>query len=269
MRIIRFLDDDGVVRHGCDPSPAFDEAELLDGDPPWNPKPTGRRVTPGKLLCPIEPRAILCVGLNYRQHAEETGAELPEHPVLFMKNIGATHHPGEPIKLPGCSLGPEVDYEVELGVVIGKPTRDVAEADALSHVFGYTVANDVSARRWQKHGGAGQWVRGKSFDTFCPFGPCLVTADELPDPQNLRLTTTLNGSIMQDSNTSDMIFPVARLLAELSKDMTLLPGTLLLTGTPQGVGVAREPKVFMKDGDTVTCAIDGIGELTNPVQESH
>ncbi len=266
MRIIRYLDDDGVVHHGHDPSEAFTDAELLDGEPPADLKPTGRRVKVGRLLCPIYPRAILCIGLNYRRHAEETGAALPEHPVLFMKNPGAAHHPNEPITLPRCSLGPEVDYEVELAVVIGKPARDVAEADALQYVLGYTVANDVSARRWQKHGGAGQWIRGKSFDTFCPSGPCLVTPDEVPDPQDLALSTTLNGRVMQQSNTSDMIFSVARLISELSRDMTLLPGTLLLTGTPEGVGVAREPKVFLKDGDTVTCTIDRIGELTNPIK---
>jgi len=266
MRMVRFLDDDGVVRFGCAPAADYRDAELCEGQLPGGLAPMGRRVRVFKLLCPIDPRAILCIGLNYRQHAAETGAELPERPVLFMKNTGAAHHPGEAIRLPACSTGPEVDYEVELGVVMAKPARDVSEDRALDYVLGYTVGNDVSARRWQKHGGAGQWVRGKSFDTFCPFGPCLVTPDEITDPQALALTTHVNGEARQESNTSDMIFPVARLIAEISQDMTLLPGTLLLTGTPEGVGVAREPKVFLADGDEVRCAIEGIGELVNGVR---
>ena len=164
-----------------------------------------------------------------------------------------------------CQHGPEVDYEAELAVVIGKTARNVSEEDALEYVFGYTCANDVSARRWQKHGGGGQWVKGKSFDSFCPLGPVLVTADEIPDPQTLKVESILNGKVMQDGHTSDMIFPVARLIQLLSQDTTLLPGTLILTGTPAGVGFARKPPVFLADGDRIEVRISGIGVLSNSV----
>lgn len=263
MRIIRFIDPNGETHHGIDRGNG--SAELLAGDPLGGVQSTGKPATISKLLCPIDPRAIICIGLNYREHAKETGADIARFPVMFMKNPAAANHPGEPIVLPACSTGPETDYEVELAVVIGKPARDVSEAQALDHVLGYTVANDVSARRWQKSGGGGQWVRGKSFDTFCPFGPAIVTTDDILDPQRLHLTTTVNRETMQDSSTGDMIFTVAQLIAFCSQDTTLLAGTLLLTGTPPGVGVAREPKVFLKPGDTVTCRIDQIGEMTNPV----
>lgn len=257
---MRFIDDAGRVRRGCAPDAAFASAELLEGD-----QPMGRRVAIGKLLAPVEPTAILCIGLNYLKHARETGATLPQHPMLFMKNPAALCAPGDPIVLPRCSTQPEVDYECELVAVLGRDARDVPVDRALDYVAGYTVGNDVSARWWQKKGAGGQFVRGKSFDTFCPLGPVIVTADEVPDPQSLRLSTTLNGRVMQDSTTADMIFPVAQLIAELSRDTTLAAGTVLLTGTPQGVGVARDPQVFLEPGDRVTCAIDGIGELSNPV----
>jgi 2-keto-4-pentenoate hydratase/2-oxohepta-3-ene-1,7-dioic acid hydratase in catechol pathway len=214
----------------------------------------------------FSPANIFCIGLNYRKHAEETGAELPVHPVVFMKPTTAAIGPGEAIRIPAaCEHGPEVDYECELAVVIGRPGRNIPEADALRHVKGFTCANDVSARRWQKNGGGGQWVRGKSFDTFCPLGPQLVALDQIGDPQNLRITTTLNGRVMQDSNTCDMIFAVPRLIAFLSRDTTLLENTVILTGTPSGVGVARSPQVFLKPGDEVTVEIEKIGRLTNPV----
>ena len=140
--------------------------------------------------------------------------------------------------------------------------------DALGHVFGYTCANDVSARRWQKHAGGGQWIRGKSFDTFCPLGPLVVDAGEIPDPQNLPIRSVLNGQTMQSSNTRDMIFPVAELIAFISRDTTLLPGTVILTGTPEGVGFARKPPVYLADGDTIEVTIDGIGTLSNPVRNA-
>jgi 2-keto-4-pentenoate hydratase/2-oxohepta-3-ene-1,7-dioic acid hydratase in catechol pathway len=214
----------------------------------------------------VQPANIFCVGLNYRAHAIETGADIPQQPVIFMKPTTAVIAAGDPIRIPACCIrGDEVDYECELAVVIGIPGRDIPEQQALNHVAGYTIANDVSARKWQKHGG-GQWVRGKSFDTFCPLGPRLASISEIPDPQNLTLRTMVNGHVMQESHTSDMIFTVARLIAFLSQDTTLLENTVILTGTPPGVGVARNPPVFLKKGDTVTCAISGLGELTNPVQ---
>jgi len=223
-------------------------------------------VEPARILAPVVPRAIIGIGLNYRQHARETGQPLPDHPVVFMKNPAAVQDPGAPIVIPrSCAEVPEVDYEVELAVVIGRAARDVPADRALEHVLGYTVGNDVSARRWQKHGGAGQWVRGKSFDTFCPLGPALVTRDDVPDPQDLPLVTRLNGEIMQSSNTSDMVFGVAQLVALLSVDTTLLPGTVILTGTPEGVGFVRDPKVFLAPGDEVVVEVGGIGALVNPV----
>lgn len=220
-------------------------------------------------LAPVEPAAIYCVGLNYRAHAAETGATLPENPVLFMKPGTAVADPGSPILLPtACEHGPEVDYEAELAVVVGTTTRNVRAEHALEHVLGYTCANDVSARRWQKHAGGGQWIRGKSFDSFCPLGPVLVTADEIPDPQVLPIRSVLNGQAMQSSNTGDMIFPVAELIAFISRDTTLLPGTVILTGTPEGVGFARRPPVYLADGDTIEVTIDGIGTLSNPVRNA-
>lgn len=266
MRLVRFIDEQGAVQFGC----GYDgrTAERLRDHPLNGVDPTGERVNVRKLLSPVVPPAILCIGLNYRKHAEETGQELPTFPVLFMKNPAAVHHPHVPIMLPACSTGPEVDYECELAVVLARPARNVPHGSALDYVLGYTVGNDVSARRWQKQGGGGQWVRGKSFDTFCPLGPELVTPDEIPDPQTLRLSTRLNGRTMQDSTTADMIFSVADLIAELSKDLTLLPGSVILTGTPSGVGVARDPKVFLKAGDEVVCEIEKIGQLRNPVVDA-
>jgi 2-keto-4-pentenoate hydratase/2-oxohepta-3-ene-1,7-dioic acid hydratase in catechol pathway len=222
---------------------------------------------PLSLLAPIEPAAILCIGLNYRRHAEETNAQLPQHPVLFMKNPGALQHPGQPILLPRFLPSTKVDYEVELAVVIGRATRNVTPEQALDHVLGFTCGNDVSARDWQKHGGGGQWCRGKSFDTFCPLGPELVTPEEIGDPQNLRLRTLVNGEVLQDWNTSDMIFSVAEIIAFLSGSTTLQPGTVILTGTPHGVGMARTPARWLQSGDEVTVEIEKIGALTNPVLE--
>jgi 2-keto-4-pentenoate hydratase/2-oxohepta-3-ene-1,7-dioic acid hydratase in catechol pathway len=217
----------------------------------------------------LDPTAILCIGLNYRDHAHETGRTLPERPVLFMKNPAAAWHPDADIELPRRFVErPEVDYEVELAVVIGRAARNVKAAEALDHVYGYTIANDVSARRVQKHGGGGQWVRGKSYDTFCPMGPVLVTADEIPDPQALGLRTRLDGELMQDSSTAEMIFGVAELIADLSTNTTLLPGTVILTGTPAGVGFVRQPRRFLVPGDRLELEIDGIGSLCNGVREA-
>jgi 2-keto-4-pentenoate hydratase/2-oxohepta-3-ene-1,7-dioic acid hydratase in catechol pathway len=184
-----------------------------------------------------------------------------------MKNPASVTNPGEPIIVPRvCARTPEIDYEAELAVVIGKPAKNVPVSAALDYVLGYTIGNDVSARRWQKNAGAGQWVRGKSFDTFCPLGPALATKNEIPDPQALRITCRLNGKIMQDADTSDMIFPVAEIIAYLSQDTTLSPGTLILTGTPSGVGYSRPDPVYLKPGDLLELTINGIGTLTNQVK---
>src|SRR5690606_35463074 len=194
---------------------------------------------------------------NYRAHCEETGSPVPPRPVVFMKPTTALQHPGEPVRIPRCTLdGPEVDFEGELAVVLGREVRDVPEDRALDSVLGYTIAHDVSASDWQKRGSGGQFVRGKGFDTCCPLGPVLVTVDEIPDPSSLRIVTKLHGRVMPDGRTSDMIFPVAQLIAFLSQDTTLRAGTVILTGTPAGVGVARDPKVFLQPGDTVEITID-------------
>lgn len=264
MKIIRFQDNTGVIRHG----EWVDEksARLIEGTLVETYRATDRIVAIRTLLAPVEPRTILCVGLNYRRHAEETGARIPEYPVLFIKAVNTLAHPGDPIIIPRVAPG-QVDCEGELAVVIGKPGKNIERHLALDHVLGYTCANDVSARRWQKEGGGKQWCRGKSFDTFCPLGPCLVTADEIPDPNTLRIKTTLNDETMQDSTTADMIFDVPSLISFLSEGTTLLPGTVILTGTPQGVGFARNPQVFLKKGDRVAIEIERIGTLVNPVSE--
>jgi 2-keto-4-pentenoate hydratase/2-oxohepta-3-ene-1,7-dioic acid hydratase in catechol pathway len=269
MPIIRFLTPDGRTLLGeptdRDASTAT-SAKVLDGELYNGLDATGEIAEVARLLAPVQPVNIFCIGLNYRAHAVETGAPIPEQPVVFMKPTTTVIGPDAPIGLPAaCEHGPEVDYEAELAVVIGRTARDVPADRALAHVLGYTCANDVSARRWQKHGGGGQWVRGKSFDSFCPLGPALVTAGEMPDPQALDVRCSLNGHEMQHGNTADMIFPVAELIAFLSRDTTLLPGTVILTGTPPGVGFARQPPRFLTEGDRVAVDIEGVGRLQNPV----
>jgi 2-keto-4-pentenoate hydratase/2-oxohepta-3-ene-1,7-dioic acid hydratase in catechol pathway len=265
MRIVRFLDKEGHYHYGT--NFGNDQAALLEGDPIIGFKETAKMIGVKKLLAPVMPPAIFGIGLNYHQHAKETGMEAPKYPVVFMKNPTSIANPKDPIVLhPSCMEPPEVDYEAELAVVIGKTAKDVSTNDALNYVLGYTAANDVSARRWQGRRGAGQWVRGKSFDTFCPLGPELVTADELQNPQNLSLTCELNGQMMQDANTGDMIFPVAKLISFLSTGATLLPGTVILTGTPSGVGFTRKPPVYLMPGDTVDVTVEGIGTLSNSVE---
>uniref|UniRef100_A0A7S0ZY25 Fumarylacetoacetase-like C-terminal domain-containing protein n=1 Tax=Noctiluca scintillans TaxID=2966 RepID=A0A7S0ZY25_NOCSC len=211
------------------------------------------------------PPAIYCIGLNYKRHAAEAGMDIPKFPIFFMKPPTAVVAHGDAIRIPAVCHPEEVDWEVELAVVIGKAAKNVSAKTALDHVLGYTVANDVSARRWQGKKGGGQWCRAKVFDTFCPLGPRLVPASEIPDPNQLALSCTVNGEVMQQSNTSDMIFSVAHIIEFLSEGTTLLPGTVILTGTPEGVGFARKPPLFLKPGDSVTVSIEGIGELTNPV----
>lgn len=264
MKIVRFLSNgrEHVGRLHDDQRVTRLEGSLFD-----TLRDTGEPVTVDTLLAPVEPRDILCVGLNYRRHAAESGAAPPEHPVLFMKNTGAVQHPGAPIVLPRSLRSDQVDYECELAVVIGTECHNVPRADALSHVLGYTCANDVSARDWQKQGGGGQWCRGKSFATFCPLGPVLVTADEIPNPNGLRIRTFVGDTLMQNGSTDDMIFDVPRLIEFLSASSVLRAGTVILTGTPAGVGMARTPPVFLQAGDSVTVEIEGIGSLTNPVIE--
>jgi 2-keto-4-pentenoate hydratase/2-oxohepta-3-ene-1,7-dioic acid hydratase in catechol pathway len=219
-------------------------------------------------LAPVLPPTIYCIGLNYRKHAEETGAAVPKYPVLFIKARAALHHPEQPILIPTHAPSHKVDYECELAVVIGRRAKNVRAADALDYVLGYTCANDVSARDWQMEWGGGQFCRGKSFDTFCPLGPVLVTADDIPNPNALDIRTVLNGQVVQSANTSDMIFDVRALIEFLSADCTLEPGSVILTGTPSGVGAARKPPLWLKPGDEVRVEIDGIGVLRNPLAAS-
>lgn len=263
MRIVRFLDEKGDVRYGAE----VDEvsARLIDGDIFGEHQVTERKVGIAKRLAPLEPRSILCIGLNYKRHAEESGMKAPRWPVLFIKAPGTVQNPGDPILIPAVERE-SVDYECELAIVLGRPAKNVDKARALDFVLGYTCANDVSGRNWQIEKGGSQWCRGKSFDTFCPLGPVIVTRDEIPDPNALRIRTVLDGQVMQDWTTEDMIFSVPELIAFLSEGTTLLPGTVILTGTPQGVGFARKPPVFLHDGNTVSVEIEKIGVLTNPVR---
>lgn len=217
-----------------------------------------------KICAPIHnPEKVICIGLNYADHAAESGMPIPSEPIVFSKYASSIIDPGDNIVAP--SVSNEVDYEVELVVVIGKPGRHISEEDALSHVAGYTVGHDVSARDYQLQKPGGQWMMGKAFDTFAPIGPDLVTSDEVPEPGNLNIRCILNGETVQDSNTSQLIFRVEKLISYLSHVFTLTPGDLIFTGTPPGVGMGRTPQLWLKDGDVVVCEVDGIGRLENPV----
>lgn len=266
MRIARFVDADGHTRTGR----LLDEhtALPLTGDlfDRWGHQShrltfADETVTVARLLPPVAPPNIFAIGRNYRAHVAETGARLPERPLVFMKPTTALLPPGGRIVLP-ASAPDEVDFEAELAIVIGSTARRVSEAAALEYVLGYTCANDVSARDCQRN--EKQWTRGKGFDTFCPLGPWLVTRDEV-DPGNCGIRSRLNGQLMQDANTANMIHSCAALISYLSHQFTLLPGTVILTGTAEGVGLARTPPVFLKDGDTIEIEIDGIGTLVNSV----
>lgn len=263
MKIIRYQDSNQKIHYAAQQSDGA--AHQIEGDLYGKFEVTSRPADVKKLLAPIEPTGILCIGLNYRRHAAEGGAPIPKWPVLFMKTISSVQNPGDPILLPRKLASEQVDYECELAVVIGKRCKNVSRDKALDYVLGYTCANDVSARDWQKDFGGSQWCRGKTFDTFCPLGPCLVTADEIPNPNALAIKTVLNGEVMQDWNTDDMIFDVPTLIEFLSGSTTLLPGMVILTGTPHGVGMARKPPVWLKSGDRLTIEIERIGALTNPV----
>jgi 2-keto-4-pentenoate hydratase/2-oxohepta-3-ene-1,7-dioic acid hydratase in catechol pathway len=227
-------------------------------------KAAGNYVT-GKVKAPIEsPGKVICIGLNYRDHAKETGAAIPEEPVCFNKFPQCVIGTDETIVLP--KVAHRVDYEAELVVVIGKTAKHVPAADAMQYVAGYMNGHDVSARDWQKGRPGGQWLLGKTPDTFAPIGPYFVTADEVPDPENLPVKLWLNGELMQDGNTSEFIFGVGALIEHLTQLVTLEPGDLIFTGTPPGVGDARTPPVYLKDGDTVEIEIGNLGRLSNPVK---
>lgn len=217
----------------------------------------------GRLLAPIsDPGKVICIGLNYRDHALETNSPIPSEPVVFNKFPQCVVGPDDAVVLPAVSH--EVDYEAELVVVIGKGGKRISKANAMQHVAGYTVGNDVSARDWQKGRPGGQWLMGKAPDTFAPTGPHLVTADEV-DPSNLKIGLRLNGETMQDSSTRELIFGIDELITHISQLVTLQPGDLIFTGTPPGVGAARKPPVFIKAGDRMEVEIEGLGVLSNPV----
>jgi 2-keto-4-pentenoate hydratase/2-oxohepta-3-ene-1,7-dioic acid hydratase in catechol pathway len=263
MRIIRYLAQEGDIRFAAEQAGGrcFD----IRGDIFRTFEITDRESNMVKLLAPVEPPVILCIGLNYRKHAQETGAKIPEYPVLFMKSPGTLQNPGDPIVLPTKLRSNEVDYECELAIVIGQKCKNVSKNNALDFVFGYTAGNDVSARDWQKQFGGGQWCRGKGFDTFAPLGPAIVTKDEIPNPNALRIGTRVNNKTRQSSNTSDMIFDVPTLIEFLSGSTTLYPGTVILTGTPEGVGMAMNPPHYLAPGDFVEIEIEKIGVLSNSV----
>lgn len=266
MKIIRFITPQGTKVMGCD----WDgqTASLVEQSEDKSFSNTGERVDVVKILPPVETPAIICIGLNYRRHAQETGQEIPKYPAVFMKYPGSLAGHKDAIVIPECASDPpEVDYEAELGVIIKTAAKNVPEDKALDYVLGYTCTNDISARRWQKHAGAFQWTRGKSYDTFCPCGPVMTTADEITDPQNLAIKCRLNGEVMQDSHTSDMVFSIANMISYLSQSSTLLPGTLILTGTPEGVGFTRKPRLYLAPGDRMEVEIEGIGVLENPVEK--
>jgi acylpyruvate hydrolase len=260
-RIVNWLDLDGelwpkaqlawrAVTYGAEPMETLAERGLAV------------RRDEVQILAPVpRPGKLLCIGLNYRDHAKEGGVAVPVSPILFSKFSTAIVGPGDPVLIPRGSQ--KVDYEAELAVVMGRRVRRVSFERALDAVLGYTCLNDISARDFQF--GDGQWQRGKSCDTFAPMGPCLVTADEIADPQQLPIRLRLNGQVMQESNTREMIFSVARLIAFISENITLEPGDVIATGTPSGVGFARKPPVFLKAGDALEVAIEGIGALANPV----
>lgn len=254
MRLVRFKRADGVVHYGT-----LEEGAIRGLSGPLE----GQDVRPEEIeiLPSVDPPNILCIGLNYRKHADESGHAYPERPVVFSKPTTSLIGPDKNIVLPAAA--PEhVDYEAELAIVIGKPMKNVSEAEALDCVLGYTCANDVSARDVQFNQDT-QWTRSKSYDTFCPLGPCVQTQ---MDPDDAAIISRVNGQVMQSSRTSDMIFNCRQMLSFLSHQMTLLPGTVVLTGTPEGVGFARKPPVFLRPGDVVEIEIENIGILRNTVQ---
>eukprot|EP00123_Amoebidium_parasiticum_P020894 comp5828_c0_seq1/m.1683 comp5828_c0_seq1/g.1683 ORF comp5828_c0_seq1/g.1683 comp5828_c0_seq1/m.1683 type:complete len:276 (-) comp5828_c0_seq1:50-877(-) len=259
-RLVRYVDQDGNVRTGEPVSVSGEDAFLEAKD-----FTTGQVHKITKLLPPVDPTHIICVGLNYRDHADEVKITPGTYPVLFSKAISSATGHNDAILLPAA--GPdEVDYEGELAVVIGRKIKNATREQALECVYGYTAANDVSARVWQFEKGGTQWIRSKGFDTFCPLGPVLVSPSLIPDPNALTIKTILNGEVVQSSNTQLMINSVIDLICFMSQDTTLLPGTVILTGTPAGVGFKRTPPVFLKPGDKIEVVIESIGTLSNRVE---
>lgn len=226
---------------------------------------TDEKLFPAKILAPVVPPAIYIIGFNYSDDPPGARKSLGPYPVIVMKAASTVVADGDLIEIPGHLSSNEVDYEGELAVVIGRAAKNVSRRDALDHVLGYTVANDLTARDWQRNGAGGQWVRGKNFDTFCPLGPSIVTRDSLDLADGIGLRTWVNGELRQEDSTGSMVFPVEELIEFLSGNNTLLPGTVILTGTPHGTGKQQDRPVYLQSGDVVRVEIDGIGCLTNPV----
>ena len=262
MKIIRFVTDPSAPQYG-----SWEEdgsARLIEGDLFGEWSLSDQQVSKKeiqKILAPVDPPNLFAIGLNYKAHADESNMPYPDAPLIFLKATTSVIAPGDPVMIPP-NAPDEVDYEVELALVIGKEARNVSESDAMDYLFGYTALNDVSARDCQMKFDK-QWTRAKSFDTFAPMGPCIQTEG---DPDQVQVRTRLNGEVMQDSNSSDMIFSSRALISYLSHQFTLLPGTVIATGTPQGIGWARKPQVFMKDGDTIEIEVEGVGILSNPIR---
>jgi 2-keto-4-pentenoate hydratase/2-oxohepta-3-ene-1,7-dioic acid hydratase in catechol pathway len=265
MKIVRYADGAGKIGYASEQPNG--SALVIRGDIFADFQVSKEKAQIKKRLAPLVPVMVWCIGLNYKLHAQETNSKIPEYPVLFAKGPNAVQNPEDSIQIPMHLPSDEVDYECELAVVIGKSCKNVSKQQAYEYILGYTCANDVSARDWQLKRGGSQWCRGKTFDTFAPMGPCLVTRDDIPDPRQLRIQTILNGDAMQDGNTNDMIFDIPTLIEFLSGSTTLLPGTVILTGTPLGVGLARKPPVFVKSGDKISIVIEKIGTLTNPIAD--
>lgn len=264
MKIIRFVSGRKNVSRGIYNQKQPDLAKIIEGDVFGDYKTTSKKAEVKKLLPPIIPVNILALGINYKKHGDETAMSYPDQPILFLKATTSIVGHNGPIILPAA--GPDsVDYEAELAVVIGKKAKNVSPDKAMDYILGYTCANDVSARDWQFDKQKGQWARGKSFDTFCPLGPWIVTKADIDDPNNLGIRCIINGQTVQESRTSEMIFNVQNIVSNLSRSMTLLPGTVILTGTPDGVGFTRQPPLFLKSGDLVSVEIEKIGILTNKV----
>jgi len=264
MKIIRFVSKKQKVLYGVYDPKHPDSAKIIEGNVLGTHKITSKEAEVKKLLPPIIPVNILALGINYKKHGDETAMSYPDQPILFLKaTTSIVGHDG-PIVLPAA--GPDcVDYEAELAIVMGKKAKNVLPDKAMDYVMGYTCANDVSARDWQFDKQKEQWARGKSFDTFCPLGPWIVAKEEIDDPNNIGIRCIINGQTVQESRTSEMIFNVQNIVSNLSRSITLLPGTVILTGTPDGVGFTRQPPLFLKAGDLVSVEIEKIGTLTNRI----
>ncbi len=264
MKIIRFLSADKKILYGAynKDNPAV--ARVMEGNIGGPYKITSREAAIKKILAPLVPVNILALGINYKKHGDETAMSYPEQPILFLKATTSIAGPDAPILLPAAGSDC-VDYEAELALIIGRKAKNIKPAEVMDYIFGYTCANDVSARDWQFDLQKAQWARGKSFDTFCPLGPWIVTKEDIANADDLGIRAILNGQSVQESRTSQMIFNIAETVSNLSRSMTLLPGTVILTGTPAGVGFTRNPPLFLQDGDVISIEIEEIGTLTNKV----